>query len=198
MYFKAEYVATTRGASATDTTVTINKGAAGGAGVAISYDMASERTQAVNAIDGTTETYTYTADGYLAVVVFNDGCTVMRTNDALGRVTNYSELNAAAVQTYGKVTAYDKDNRTTQETGTDGTTTFAYNANGGELSLTSNLNSGNTINTYYAYSYGIPLKKAHSPPPPTTQPWRATTACGRLAIPTSATMLTATLAARSI
>ena len=84
----------TRGASAADTTITINKGAAGGAGVAISYNMAGERVQAVNAIDGTTEAYTYTADGYLANVNINGVLRSSRVNDALGRTTGLTQYNS--------------------------------------------------------------------------------------------------------
>ena len=144
---------TTRGASAADTTITINKGAAGGAGVAISYNAAGERAQAINAIDGTTENYTYTADGYLMDVKINNVLRSRRVNDALGRTTNLTQYNASGVADYSKATVYDADNRVTSESGTDGPTTYYYGANGGDLARTTNVNGGTTINTYYGYEY---------------------------------------------
>lgn len=142
-----------RGTSAADTTVTINKGAAGGAGVAISYNLAGERALAVNAVDGTTEAYTYTADGYLTDVSINGVLRSRRTNDALGRVTNLAQYNASAVNDYNKATIYDADNRAASESGTDGTSTYYYGVNGGDLYRTVNVNAGTTINTYYGYQF---------------------------------------------
>ena len=54
----------------------------------------------------------------------------------------------------GKTTTYDADNRVTLETGTDGPTNYYYGANGGDLSRTTNVNGGTTINTYYGYEIG--------------------------------------------
>ncbi len=81
-----------RGTSATDSSVIINKGAAGRAGSAISYNLAGQRTQAINAIDGTTEDYLYNTDGYLTDVKINGVLRSRRVNDALGRVRIESPL----------------------------------------------------------------------------------------------------------
>ncbi|MCB5191903.1 hypothetical protein LG198_14335, partial [Methylobacillus arboreus] len=158
-----DFTASGRATSATDTTIVIDKGGPGSDGVAISYNFAGERTEARNAIDGTTETYRYTADGYLEQISFNDGRKATRKNDALGRVVEYKEYgtNGTSV-TYSKTTTYDKDNRILSESGTDGTSTYQYyngtsttysTGGSGALALVQNTNSGTTTSTYYTYEY---------------------------------------------
>jgi YD repeat-containing protein len=140
-------------------------------GVSISYNKAGQRVQASYAKKGSVENYTYTNDGFLVDVNIkesNQSAAVLRSrrvNDALGRVTTYNEYatNGTTVN-YTKTTNYDKDNRATQETGTDGTTNYYYyinssdssttatSAGGGQLARVENLNS-TTVNTYYAYEY---------------------------------------------
>lgn len=121
-----------RGTSATDSSVSI---VAGSAGVTTAYDLAGRRIQVTNASDGSTEQYSYTNDGYLEDVKIKTSgqssyvLRSRRVNDNLGRVTTYSEYNSSGTQTYTKTSTYDKDNRVTQETGTDGTTTYTYGAN---------------------------------------------------------------------
>ncbi|HPN02244.1 MAG TPA: LysM peptidoglycan-binding domain-containing protein [Methylotenera sp.] len=113
----------------------------------------------MNALDTTTETYVYTTDGYLADVTINGTLRSRRTNDALGRVTSYSEYG-----NYTRNTVYDKDNRITSETGTDGTTTYTYGSNGGDLAQITNVNTINgsttTTNTYFGYQYWDEAKQA--------------------------------------
>ena len=131
---------TTRGATAAETSITINKGITGSfaapnsnsSGVDISYDLGGQRKQAINATDGSTEKYSYTADGYLENVTIkqsNQTVDVLRSsriNDALGRttgLTQYTSGDATGVGSaanYSKTTTYDADNRVTLETGTDG------------------------------------------------------------------------------
>ncbi|WP_124553492.1 LysM peptidoglycan-binding domain-containing protein [Methylophilus methylotrophus] len=144
-------------------TSAIARGPAGSAGVDVTYNVAGQRTQAINAVDNTTEGYSYTNDGYLTNVTINGVLRSSRSNDALGRVFTYNEFGNS---TYIKNTFYDKDNRVTRETGTDGTTDYyyyedvtdnAFNISGqgrGSLARTFNWsNTGTTINTYYAYEY---------------------------------------------
>jgi YD repeat-containing protein len=129
--------------------------------VSISYNQAGQRTQAIYASNNSTESYTYTNDGYLTDVKINNVLRSSRTNDALGRVRTYNEY----ATNYTKTTSYDKDNRVTQETGTDGTTDYFYYINNmdstgtavaagaGQLARVQNVKGGTTVNTYYAYEY---------------------------------------------
>jgi YD repeat-containing protein len=131
-------------------------------GVDITYNATGQRTQAINGSDNTTEGYSYTNDGYLTDVKINGTLSSQRTNDALGRVTTYQQFGSNAST---KNTTYDKDNRVTQETGTDGTTNYYYytdkndeaataNAAGkGGLARVENKKDNTTVNTYYAYQY---------------------------------------------
>jgi YD repeat-containing protein len=146
-----------RGAAGTSVT----KGAAGGAGVEVSYNLAGQRIQVINAADSSTETYSYTNDGYLTNVSINGVLRSTRYNDALGRVITYTENNSSGSQTYAKTTTYDKDNRVNSESSyVDGSTSYTYAANGGELAQTTNTNGGTTVNTYYAYEYWDEAKQS--------------------------------------
>ncbi|MGY1490817.1 LysM peptidoglycan-binding domain-containing protein, partial [Methylobacillus pratensis] len=163
------FTATGRATSATDTSIVIDKGVTGGSGVAISYNLAGERTQAKNAIDGTIESYSYTADGYLEQIDFNDGRKATRKNDALGRVVEYKEYgtNGTSV-TYSKTTAYDADNRILSETTHDGAvstyeyynganTTYSAGGSGALAHVHTDSNGsaagGTLTDTYYTYEY---------------------------------------------
>jgi YD repeat-containing protein len=146
-----------RGAAGTSVT----KGAVGGAGVEVSYNLAGQRIQVINAADSSTETYSYTNDGYLTNVSINGVLRSTRYNDALGRVITYTENNSSGSQTYAKTTTYDKDNRVNSESSyIDGSTSYTYAANGGELAQTTNTNGGTTVNTYYAYEYWDEAKQS--------------------------------------
>ncbi|WP_229008360.1 LysM peptidoglycan-binding domain-containing protein [Methylophilus sp. Leaf408] len=134
--------------------------------VSISYNQAGQRKQALYASNNGTESYTYTNDGYLTDVKINNVLRSSRTNDGLGRVTTYNEYatNGTTVN-YTKTTSYDKDNRVTKDTGTDGTTDYFYHTNNtdntsaavatgaGQLARVQNVKGGTTVNTYYAYEY---------------------------------------------
>jgi YD repeat-containing protein len=146
-----------RGAAGTSVT----KGAIGAAGVEVSYNLAGQRIQVINAADSSTETYSYTNDGYLTNVSINGVLRSTRYNDALGRVITYTENNSSGSQTYAKTTTYDKDNRVNSESSyIDGSTIYTYAANGGELAQTTNTNGGTTVNTYYAYEYWDEAKQS--------------------------------------
>ncbi|WP_246797476.1 HYD1 signature containing ADP-ribosyltransferase family protein [Burkholderia perseverans] len=97
------------GAPATDpndTSVHIVAGAAGGDGVQIAYNAAGERTVAVYAKDGRTETYEYDANGYLSTQRVNNTIVQQRTNDLMGRVTTFLEYDPATGQ---QVTGLSRD-----------------------------------------------------------------------------------------
>jgi YD repeat-containing protein len=164
---------TRRGSSATDTSIMINQGAFGGAGVSISYDLTGQRKEAVYASDGHREDYRYGADGYLQSLYINTANAATqgalrsyRYNDSLGRTTTYNEYAAdGTTVSYSRSSAYDKDSRVITESGTDGNTTYSYytdntdNAStasqtgAGQLADVTNSNGGTTTNTYYAYQY---------------------------------------------
>jgi YD repeat-containing protein len=148
------------------TSTSISKGSTG---VDITYNFLGQRTQAINGSDNTTEGYSYTNDGYLTDVKINGTLASRRSNDALGRVYTYQQFGSNASI---KNTTYDKDNRVTQETGTDGTTNYYYYtdkndnastvdvAGRGGLARTKNDSDGDgkdstgtIVNTYYAYQY---------------------------------------------
>ncbi|WLE58835.1 LysM peptidoglycan-binding domain-containing protein [Burkholderia plantarii] len=97
------------GAPATDpndTSVHIVAGSAGGDGVQIAYNAAGERTVAVYAKDGRTETYEYDANGYLSTQRVNNAIVQQRTNDLMGRVTTFLEYDPATGQ---QVTGLSRD-----------------------------------------------------------------------------------------
>ncbi|EUJ10302.1 Rhs family protein [Methylophilaceae bacterium 11] len=164
---------TQRGTSATDTSKQITQGPAGGDGVSISYNLAGERVQAVNAKNGNNnETYTYSLDGYLTDITINGVLRGRRTNDILGRTTNLTEYASNGVTvSYSQTTTYDSDNRTLTQQDSSGNKTWfdyftnnldnAYSATGaGELAHTfsdsdgnGNRGNGTIIDTTYDYEY---------------------------------------------
>jgi len=94
--------------------------AVGSAGVALTYDAAGNRTTASYGYDGHTERYSYTADGYLEntwSTPSGQGETLIasRTDDALGRVVQYTEYNGGAVS-LSRSSSYDGDNRGVTDT----------------------------------------------------------------------------------
>ena len=160
-----------RGASATDTTVSVVKGSTG---AEIFYNRASERTAAVYGSDGHREDYTYTADGYLEDTSINGVLRARRFNDIVGNVVKYQEYNAAGAASFGRTSSYDADSKVTGQTEYNGaiggqvstSTTYDYldapgtNNNAGPLAVTTltqvstNPNLANTIiNSYYNYDW---------------------------------------------
>lgn len=102
----------------------------GSKGVEIAYNAASQRVYAINGSNGTREDYTYTADGYLEDTLIDDPndsvagsvLRARRVNDALGRVTVYTEYGQTGLtggSTYKKESVYDKVNRTAYDKVTD-------------------------------------------------------------------------------
>ncbi|EUJ10338.1 Rhs family protein [Methylophilaceae bacterium 11] len=127
----------------------------GDEGIDIAYDAAGQRKIATNGTDGTTEVYSYNADGYLTDIHINGVLRAKRTNDILGRTTNIKEYasNGTSV-TYTQTSTYDADNRITTQTGTGGNTNYYYGNNGaGDLYRIYNSNGTSTTNTYYTYQY---------------------------------------------
>jgi YD repeat-containing protein len=88
----------------------------GTTGVQVGYDKASQRVFAINGSDGSREDYTYTADGYLEDTKINNVLRARRVNDALGRVTTYTEyLTNGTTLNYSQASTYDGDNRVTDQ-----------------------------------------------------------------------------------
>ena len=111
-YDQANRFVLTMGALSGSTIVT------GSMGVAIGYNAAGDRATATYGSDGHSELYTYTEDGYLNTTTITGGSTPgssTRTNDALGRVTQYTET-ANAVAVLSRTSTFDLDNRVVSDT----------------------------------------------------------------------------------
>ncbi|WKB51634.1 LysM peptidoglycan-binding domain-containing protein [Eleftheria terrae] len=155
-----------RATSADDNTVTVVRGKDG---VSVAYDASSRRTEAINGVDGTTERYSYTADGFLVDTSINGALRAHREVDVAGRVGTYTEYDKdGKTVTYHRVTTYNNDHRVLKQVDGDGTTNYYYytdttdnaataqNWGAGELARTENIGSGKDatkVNTYYAYEY---------------------------------------------
>ncbi|WEJ99469.1 MAG: LysM peptidoglycan-binding domain-containing protein [Candidatus Sphingomonas phytovorans] len=92
---------------------------AGNAGVALTYDPAGNRKTATTAGSSEVETYTYTADGYLEDTIIAGVVRARRTNDALGRVTSYTQFAPDGAVSFTRTLTYDRNNRVTDQTETD-------------------------------------------------------------------------------
>jgi YD repeat-containing protein len=91
----------------------------GNRGVEVGYDAAGQRKYAINGTDGTREDYSYTADGYLEDTRINTVLRARRTNDAMGRVTGYTEyLSDGSTTNFGRTVTYDNVNRVADEVDT--------------------------------------------------------------------------------
>ncbi|WP_443751346.1 hypothetical protein [Asticcacaulis solisilvae] len=108
-------------------------------GVAITYDVDGQRHSATYASDGHQEVYQYSADGYVTgvtIATMSNGSLgaavqrVTRTNDLLGRNTDYVENNADGSTLETRHMSYDGDGRVTDETdytyGTENGTAVTY------------------------------------------------------------------------
>ncbi|WP_443751354.1 hypothetical protein [Asticcacaulis solisilvae] len=108
-------------------------------GVAITYDVDGQRHSATYASDGHQEVYQYSADGYVTgvtIATVSNGSLgaavqrVTRTNDLLGRNTDYVENNADGSTLETRHMSYDGDGRVTDETdytyGTENGTAVTY------------------------------------------------------------------------
>lgn len=87
----------------------------GADGAEITYDAAGNRATATYGSDGHKEVYSYTADGYLENMTINGVLRAQRTNDAMGRVTNYKEYNTSGGLTLDRTSTYDRDSRLATE-----------------------------------------------------------------------------------
>jgi len=100
-------------------TLSGNQVIVGSYGHLIGYNAANERMSAVNGSDGTTETYTYSTDGYLETTSITDSSHTIpvvratRDNDLLGRVETYTEKDWNGGNTFIQRNWYDGDNRVT-------------------------------------------------------------------------------------
>jgi len=100
----------------------------GTTGVQVAYDQANQRMSALNGSDGTFEQYSYTADGYLEDTKINGVLRSSRVNDALGRVTSYTEYTSGGAVSFAQGTTYDADNRVTDQSQQGGgVTTVIHN-----------------------------------------------------------------------
>lgn len=154
----------------------------GGTGVAIAYDAAGRRVQAVNGSDSTQENYGYSAEGYLVEVRIDTNLAdktpgIVRSRrdiDLAGRVIAYHEFGNGpggplsgllSNPDYTRVNRYDKDHRLLSQSGTDGEITYRYytdatdnaasasGAGAGALAHTTHVKDGTTVNTFHAYEY---------------------------------------------
>lgn len=136
-------------------------------GVLLGYDRAGNRRTAAYA-SGANDAYSYTADGFLTTTTVTGTAsgTTTRTNDLLGRVTNYSQSSAAG-QSSQKYT-YLADGRVakveaTETNGDKTTTTNNYNALAGGREMTllqtsqvfRDMATGPDRTDYYRYSYTL-------------------------------------------
>ncbi|WP_220272938.1 LysM peptidoglycan-binding domain-containing protein [Aquitalea aquatica] len=154
-------------AAAADGTTAITKGT-GGDGVEIAYNAAGERITATYARDGHRETYGYSADGYLETMVLdanpNDATPgtlrAKRTNDLMGRVTQYSEYQADGVSvSSNSVSTYDADSKLIKQVVGSATTTYNLLADG-TLNYSSQVDSGTTVTSYYGYEWWDEAKQS--------------------------------------
>jgi YD repeat-containing protein len=93
----------------------------GTTGVAINYNAAGERATATySGANPHTETYSYSADGYLENTTIAGVVRASRTNDAMGRMTSYVQNTAANATDMSRTNIqYDGDNRIVSETDLD-------------------------------------------------------------------------------
>jgi YD repeat-containing protein len=164
----------------------------GSRGVAIGYDALGNRISASYGSDGHLETYTYTADGYLENTKINGVLRSSRTNDKMGRVTNYKEFGANGVTvTLNRDSVFDNDSRVVSEvttsSGSVNSTTFDYRkwngsaysgADQGVLIHTGSVEGGITVNTTFYYEWWDEAKQttirknASDPSNPNTGAWQ--------------------------
>lgn len=126
----------------------------GTTGVDIQYDLASQRRSATYGSDGHKEDYAYDDDGFLTTTSIDGVVRAVRTNDALGRVANYKEYNAAGSLSSNVSTTYDKDGKTfkVNDNLTSKGTNYAY-LNDGTLASTTTYGDATTVTTTYTYEW---------------------------------------------
>ncbi|MEO4184631.1 LysM peptidoglycan-binding domain-containing protein, partial [Acinetobacter pittii] len=154
----------------------------GNTGIAISYDKLGQRLtadygkDALNSTKAHKESYSYTTDGYLETVknadysstgILGTEYTVStRYNDALGRVTKYTDNNENSTTVYQTTTTtYSKNNQITEQKKEGGngagTTQYTYLADKVTLDKTvMTPTSGSIQTTQYAYEWWDSAKQS--------------------------------------
>ncbi|CAD6548971.1 scabin-related ADP-ribosyltransferase [Paraburkholderia metrosideri] len=145
-----------RAVDANDASVSIVMGAAGGEGVQLGYNAAGERMIATYVADGRTERYAYDANGYLTTQTINGVVAQERTNDLLGRVTEFVERDVKSGQKVTDTTrTWDADSQ--QTSGRDNleqaTTTYTRMADGTLKAVDLTPDDPNNTRTTYTYEY---------------------------------------------
>ncbi|MEI1732463.1 LysM peptidoglycan-binding domain-containing protein, partial [Acinetobacter baumannii] len=154
----------------------------GNTGIAISYDKLGQRLSAdygkdaLNSTKAHKESYSYTTDGYLETVKSADYSSTgtlgtqytvsTRYNDALGRVTKYTDNNENSTTVYQTTTTtYSKDNQIIEQKKEGGkgagTTQYTYLADKATLDKTvMTPTSGSIQTTQYAYEWWDSAKQS--------------------------------------
>ncbi|QND84809.1 RHS repeat/ LysM domain-containing protein [Chromobacterium vaccinii] len=137
--------------------------ARGSRGVSVEYDGFGQRAKVTNGSDGTVETYSYTADGYLVDTQINGKTAFHRDNDLLGRVTDSASYDwkngdggSKASQTH---TDYDGDGKIARQVADGATTTYDL-MNDGTVKTTTQVSKGTTTTTYYGYEWWDDAKQS--------------------------------------
>lgn len=148
-----------RAASADDASVSVVAGAKGGDGIYLAYDAVGQRKLATYASDGRTELYDYDKLGYLTTQTINGVKTSERSNDQLGRVTNYAEwLADGSKQVTNLTKTYDADGlqKTERDNLNASSTAYTRLADGtlSQVKVTpDDADKGTTMTMNYAYEW---------------------------------------------
>ncbi|MGY8627963.1 LysM peptidoglycan-binding domain-containing protein [Chromobacterium violaceum] len=132
----------------------------GSRGVSVEYDSFGQRAKVTNGGDGTVETYSYSADGYLVDTQINGKTAFHRDSDLQGRVLSSQSFNwdgktkASATQT-----DYDGDNKIKRQVVDGATTTYDLMADG-TVKTTTQASQGTTTTTYYGYEWWDEAKQS--------------------------------------
>ncbi|WP_249605546.1 LysM peptidoglycan-binding domain-containing protein, partial [Chromobacterium sp. IRSSSOUMB001] len=131
----------------------------GSRGTRIEYDGFGQRAKASNGSDGTVETYSYTADGYLTDTQINGKLAYRRSNDLLGRVTDAESFSwDGQVKARKTHTDYDADNKMLRQVVDGKATKYGLMADG-TLKFTQQ-EDDTTVTTYYEYEWWDEAKQS--------------------------------------
>jgi len=128
--------------------------ARGATGTEITYDATGNRATAVSASDS--ESYKYTANGYLSAVYIDGVLRAQDVRDGMGRVISHTEYGTNGKVVYSKIDTYDaKSQVLTEQTSTvqsDGSTmvantTYDYKADVGGGNYTGAYQGGNVTHS---------------------------------------------------
>ncbi|MCW7537965.1 LysM peptidoglycan-binding domain-containing protein [Aquabacterium sp. A7-Y] len=154
------------GPAATSKTDTAARIELGREGVGITYNGASQRTSARNAVNGSLEEYFYTADGYLADTHVTESgkprrLGASRAVDLAGRVTGYKEWGPDNKE-YSRITEFTDDHRVKYQSDTQGTTRyFYYGDNTDTTDSTSNIDNAGAVSRASADGAGELARTEH-------------------------------------